>query len=290
MTRAAEVTSVQPGRLRLAALANVRLLAIVPVAWLAITLAAATFADLLPLADPYRQQLLLTLQQPSVAHPLGTDSLGRDVFARSVFGLQVSLVVGLGSVALGLLCGGPLGLVAGYFRGRLDAVIMAGMAVILSFPPLILAMAIIAYAGPSLTKVVVAIGILFVPACARLIRAHTLRLVDREFVLAAKASGMRDAQVIVREILPNLYPLVLAYALLMIAVAIIGEAALSFLGLSVPPPRPSLGGMISAERGTLGEAPWAVFGPAVLLSLTVLSLNIAGDQLQRRLDRRKAML
>lgn len=261
-----------------------------PLLWLALVAGAAVFADLLPLAGAYQQQLLHTLQAPSSTHLLGTDSLGRDVLARAILGLRVSLLVGIGAVAFGLAIGGVLGLIGGYYRGRLDAWISAAMAVILSFPPLILALAIIAYAGPSLPRIILAMGILFVPACARLVRASALRFADREFVLAAKASGMRDWRVIGQEILPNLIPPMLVYALLMIAIAIIGEAALSFLGLSVPAPRPSLGGMISAERGALAEQPWAVFGPAALLFLTILSLNVLGDQWQRRADRRGAAL
>lgn len=267
-----------------------RLFAILPLCWLALAVAAACAAPVLPLPDILAQDLLAALQPPSAPHWFGTDSLGRDVFARSVTGLRVSLQVGFGSVAIALSVGGGLGLLAGFYRGRLDAWVSALMAVILAFPPLILAMAIIAYAGPSLTKVVLALGLLFVPACARLVRAGALRFVDREFVLAARAAGMRDGRLIVRELLPNLYPPMLAYGVLMIAIAIVGEAALSFLGLSVPPPHPSLGGMISAERGTLAIAPWAVFGPALLLFLTVLSLNVLGDQMQRRLDRRESAL
>ncbi len=264
--------------------------AALPILWLMLVLLAAVLATRLPLPDAYQQQLLQTLQAPSAQHWFGTDSLGRDVLARAVLGLRVSLMVGIGAVAFGLAFGGVLGLASGYYRGRIDAWISAVMAVILSFPPLILALAIIAYAGASLPKVILAMGILFVPACARLVRANALRLVDREFVLAAKAAGMRDWRVIAQEILPNLAPPLLAYTLLMVAIAIVGEAALSFLGLSVPAPRPSLGGVISAERGAMAMQPWAVFGPAALLFLTILSLNVLGDQWQRRLDRRGAAL
>lgn len=267
-----------------------RMRSVLPMLWLALVAFAAMFATHLPIPDAYAQALLETLQAPSSAHPFGTDSLGRDVLSRAALGLGVSLMVGTGAVAFGLSIGGLLGLLAGYYRGLIDAWISAAMAVVLSFPPLILALTIIAYAGASLAKVIIAMGILFVPACARLVRAQALRFVDREFVLAAKASGMPDWRVIVQEILPNLLPPMLAYALLMVAIAIIGEAALSFLGLSVPPPQPSLGGMISAERGALGLQPWAVFGPAMILFLTILSLNVLGDQWQRRLDRRGAAI
>lgn len=259
-------------------------------AWLALVLVAACSAHLLPLPDPYRQDLLATLQAPDAARWMGSDSLGRDVFARIVSGLRVSLLVGVGAVAFGLAVGGPLGLLSGYYRGRLDAWISAAMSVILAFPPLVLALAIIASTGASLGKVVLAMGILFVPACARLVRASTMRFADREFVLAARAGGMTDRGVLLQEILPNLLPPMLAYVPLMVAIAIIGEASLSFLGLSVPAPQPSLGGMVSAERGAMAIAPWTVFCPAAVLFTTILSLNVVGDRMQRRLDRRGAAL
>ena len=262
----------------------------IPAAWLVVAIAATAFAGLLPLPNPFKQALLSTLQPPSVAHWLGTDSLGRDVFSRSIVGLRVSLIVGIGSVAFGLALGGALGLVSGYFRGLIDLWISAVMTVVLSFPPLVLAIAIMSYAQPSLVLVIVVLGILFVPAFARIARANTLSLVEREFVLAARAIGMRDGFILLREILPNLVAPLAAYSMLMVAVAIIGEAALSFLGLSVPPPQPTLGGMIAAERANLLDAPWSVFGPAGFLFLTILSLNIVGDQVQRRLDGREAAI
>ncbi len=261
-----------------------------PAAWLVLAIAAAAFAAFLPLPDPFKQALLRILQPPSAAHWLGTDALGRDVLSRSITGLRVSLVVGIGSVALGLALGGALGLVSGYFRGVIDLWISAVMTVVLSFPPLVLAIAIMSFAQPSLVLVIVVLGILFVPAFARIARANTLALVDREFVLAARAIGMRDGFILMKEILPNLVAPMAAYSMLMVAVAIIGEAALSFLGLSVPPPQPTLGGMIAAERANLLHAPWSVFGPAGFLFLTILALNIVGDQVQRRLDRREAAL
>ena len=257
-------------------------------AWLALVLLLALGAGLLPVPDAFRQDLLATLQPPSAAHWFGSDSLGRDVFSRTLLGLRVSLLVGAGAVGFGFLIGGPLGLASGYYRGRLDAWASALVLVILAFPPLVLALAIIAATGTSLGKVVLAIGILFIPACARLVRANAMRLAEREFVLAARAAGMPDWRVLLQEILPNLLAPVLAYAPLMVAVAIIGEAGLSFLGLSVPPPQPSLGNMISSERGVMAIAPWTVFSPALVLFVTILCLNVLGDHWQRGMDRRGA--
>lgn len=257
-------------------------------AWLALVLLLALGAGLLPVPDAFRQDLLATLQPPSAAHWFGSDSLGRDVFSRTLLGLRVSLLVGAGAVGFGFLIGGPLGLASGYYRGRLDAWVSALVLVILAFPPLVLALAIIAATGTSLGKVVLAIGILFIPACERLVRANAMRLAEREFVLAARAAGMPDWRVLLQEILPNLLAPVLAYAPLMVAVAIIGEAGLSFLGLSVPPPQPSLGNMISSERGVMAIAPWTVFSPALVLFVTILCLNVLGDHWQRGMDRRGA--
>ena len=261
-----------------------------PAGWIALALLVSLAVPLLPLPDPFKQALLATLQPPSADHWLGTDSLGRDVLARAILGLRVSLVVGIGSVAFGLAIGGALGLVGGYYRRRVDTWISAAMTVILSFPPLVLAVAIISYAGASLWLVIVTLGILFIPAFARLARANALSLAEREFVLAARAMGMRSTHLLLHEILPNLAAPLVAYSMLMVAVAVIAEAALSFLGLSVPPPQPTLGGMIAAERANMLDAPWAVFGPAALLFLTVLALNVLGDQVQHRLDRREAAL
>ena len=255
-----------------------------PAVWLVGVVLAAVLADALPLADPYEQDLGDMLATPGLEHLLGADSLGRDILSRSVHAMRVSLVAGLGSVAVGLLLGGLIGLVAGYYRGRIESVAMAVMNIVLAFPPLVLAIAITAAAGPPLPKVIVAIGVLFVPAFARIARANTLVFRSREFVLAAQAMGMRDARIIATEILPNLVPTLLAYSLLMVAVAIVAEASLSFLGLSVPPPVPSLGSMVASEQRNVLDAPYAVFCPAGVLFLTVLALNLVGEHASRRLN------
>lgn len=255
----------------------------IPGAWLVATIVVAVFADSLPLADPYEQNLADMLAGPSLQHLLGADSLGRDILARASHALRISLVAGLGSVALGLLVGGAIGVAAGYFRGRVERIAMAAMNIVLAFPPLVLAIAITSGGGPALLKVVVAIGVLFVPAFARIARANTLVFREKEFVLAAHAMGMPHRRIIVTEILPNLVPPLLAYALLMVAVAIVAEASLSFLGLSVPPPIPSLGSMIASEQRDVLDAPFAVFFPAAALFLTVLALNLLGEEVGRRL-------
>ncbi|MBS0524343.1 MAG: ABC transporter permease [Proteobacteria bacterium] len=261
-----------------------------PIAWLVLVVGAAALADWLPLPSPNDQDLADILATPGSVHLFGGDSLGRDVLARTIFALRISLVAGVGAVAIGLVVGGLVGTLAGYFGGRVESVAMGAMDIVLAFPPLVLAIAITSGAGPALLKVILAIGVLFVPAFARIARANTLVFGNKEFVLAAHAMGMRHSRIILSEILPNLVPPLLVYSLLMVAVAIVAEASLSFLGLSVPPPAPSLGSMIAAEQRNVLDAPFVVFFPAAVLFLTVLTLNMAGEQVSRRLQVREQLL
>jgi peptide/nickel transport system permease protein len=262
----------------------------VPLLWLFLIVGVAVFADWLPLQSPDDQDLASILAPPGADHLFGADSIGRDTLSRTIYALRISLVAGVGSVAIGLFFGGGVGMLAGYFGGRFETVTMAAMNIVLAFPPLVLAIAITSSAGPALLKVVIAIGVLFIPAFARLARANTLVFSRKEFVLAANAMGMRHRRIILSEILPNLVPPLLAYSLLMVAVAIVAEASLSFLGLSVPPPAPSLGSMVAAEQRNLLDAPFTVFFPAAILFLTVLALNMAGEQVSRRLHVQEPVL
>jgi peptide/nickel transport system permease protein len=263
---------------------------IIATTWLVALTIAAALAPHLGLQSPFDGDLLETLAMPSADHWLGTDSLGRDTFARLLYGGQVSLTVSLGSVGFGIVVGGALGLVAGYFGALADRVIMGVMTVLLCFPALILAIALIASLGPNIANVTLAIGIIFVPAFARITRANTLSLRSREFVLAAEALGAKLPRILLREILPNLMPALLSYAVVMLGVAILAEAALGFLGLSVRPPQPSWGGMIASERVNLADAPQAVFIPAAFLFITVLAINLLGEALRRIFDIRAQTL
>ncbi len=278
----------QPARPRKARRIGVSV--IIAAAWLVALTLAAALAPHLGLQSPFDGDLLETLAMPSADHWLGTDSLGRDTFARLLYGGQVSLTVALGSVGFGLVVGGAFGLVAGYFGALADRLIMGVMTVLLCFPALILAIALIASLGPNIANVTLAIGIIFVPAFARITRANTLSLRSREFVLAAEALGARLPRILLREILPNLMPALLSYAVVMLGVAILAEAALGFLGLSVRPPQPSWGGMIAAERANLADAPQAVFIPAAFLFVTVLAINLLGEALRRIFDIRAQTL
>ena len=254
--------------------------------WLALVLLAALLADWLPLRDPLSQSLSRMLAGPDGQQWFGADSLGRDVLARTVHGFRITLVVSLCSVAVALAAGTVIGVCAGYFRGRTERAILMVIDVLLAFPPLVLVIAMVAYPGWPLLKVVVALAVVFVPATTRIARANTLRFAELEFITAARAAGMSDARIIGRELLPNLVPPMLAYALLLVAIAALAEAALSFLGLGVPPPVPTLGSMMAGEQSRVMEAPHAVFFPAGMLFLTIFALNLVGEEVQRRHDGR----
>ena len=254
------------------------------IGWLTLLIGLSIVGPLLPIPDPNAQDLISMLALPGQAHWLGADSLGRDIFARVLYGAQVSLTVGLGSVGIGLLVGGGLGMVAGYYRGWSEQMVMGFMNVLLAFPGLILAITIVANLGGSLLNVTLAIGTLFVPAFARIARANTLVFRRREFVLVAQALGARDPRILLREILPNLVGPMLSYSLVMFAIAVLAEASLGFLGLSVPPPAPSWGSIISNERANLDIAPHVIFVPAAAMFLTVMSLNLLGERAQRAYD------
>ena len=259
-------------------------------AWIVIVLFGALAADLLPIADPSKISLLHRRQPPSAMYLLGTDHLGRDVLARVVYASRSSLTVGLVSAFLGLLVGGTLGLLAGYFRGRFESLTMATVDVLLAFPPLVLALTIIAYLGQSLVVLTLTLALLSVPAATRVARATTLAIAEREFVVAARALGATHVRIMLRELLPNVALPLMVYTLVVVAVLIVGEGALSFLGLGVPPPMPSWGSMMSEGREQLDFAPHIAFIPAIVMFLTVLSFNLVGDALRSLTDPRRAAL
>jgi peptide/nickel transport system permease protein len=227
------------------------------------------------------------LEGPSWDHPLGLDELGRDVLARLLAGARVSLAVGfavvLGAGTLGTL----LGVVAGALGGRWDGALMRTVDVVLAFPGILLAIALVAVLGPALRHVVLALVAIGWVGYARLARGQVLQLREQEFVLAARAAGVPTARLVVRHLLPNVLPLVLVQASLGLAGAILAEASLSFLGLGIQPPTPSWGAMINAGRGHLLDAPHVTLFPGLAIVLAVLSLNFLGDALVDRLDPRK---
>lgn len=255
--------------------------------WIALVVALAIFADLLPLADPFAQALLARRAPPSAAHLLGTDALGRDILARVIYGARASLEIGLLAPLAATLVGTLLGMLSGYFRGRFETFAIGATDVLLAFPPLVLALAIVAYLGQSVTNVILVLAILTVPAVTRVARAATLAIREREFVTAARALGAGHLRILRREILPNIMLPLGAYFLVLVAVTVVVEGILSFLGLGVPPPQPSWGGMIAEGRDSLDIAPHIAFIPAVAMFLTVLAFNLVGDSLRAITDPRR---
>jgi len=258
--------------------------------WIVLIALAAILANLLPLPSPTDIDLLGKRALPSAEHWLGNDQLGRDVLARLVYGARVSLTVGLLAPVIGVTVGGCLGMLAGYFRGRLETFVVGGVDVLLAFPPLVFALAVTTYLGQSILNITLVIGILGIPAFTRVARAVTLSLSEREFVTAARALGATHARILLRELLPNVALPLLAFFLLGVAVTIVVEGALSFLGLGVPPPAPSWGSMIGEGREALDIAPWLAFLPAGVMFATVLSFNIVGDSLRALTDPRPGAL
>jgi peptide/nickel transport system permease protein len=253
---------------------------------LLVAVAAALLAPLVAPHDPLKQDLNHALARPDRAHLLGTDNVGRDVLSRVIWGTRVSLVAGLGSVGIAVLVGGLLGLVAGYAGGRVDGLVMRLMDAVLSFPPLVLALALGAVLGAGLTGVVIALGVVYTPTFARLMRGQVLSITAREYVDAARALGVPGWRIAWSHVLPNATAPIVVQASLSVAFAILAEASLSFLGLGVQPPGASWGSMINAGRGYLQQAPWIVFGPGAALFVTVVGLNFVGDAVRDALDPR----
>jgi peptide/nickel transport system permease protein len=260
------------------------------IVWVIVVFAVAIFADVLPLASPTDMDMLERRASFSPSHWLGTDGLGRDELSRVIYGARISLVVGICAPIIGLVLGGALGMLAGYFRGRFESLVVGSMDVLLAFPPLILALAVTAFLGQSILHLTFILGVLGVPAFMRVARAATLTLARREFVIAAQALGATHARILLRELLPNVMLPLFAFFLLGVAVTIVAEGALSFLGLGVPPPISSWGSMIGEGRESLDIAPRLAFIPALAMFLTVLSFNLVGDTLRALTDPRQGAL
>lgn len=253
----------------------------VSVSWVALITLLAVFANLLPMPDPNAVGVADPGLGPSIHHLLGTDDLGRDLFSRVVFGSRVSLVVGFFSILFGMVIGGILGMIAGFFRGVLDGLISGAATVLLAFPALVLAIAVVAFWGPSLFHVTLAIGVLAVAPLTIVVRGNTIRYAEREFVLAARMLGAKNGRILYRHILANILPAAISLGLVAVPVAIVAEGALSFLGLSVRLPTATWGNMIAEGRVIIAQHPLVAFWPSLFLFLTVLALNLAGDRLQR---------
>src|SRR2546422_1686167 len=246
----------------------------------------ALTAPLLAPYDPLAQNLGNTLARPGRAHLLGTDSVGRDVLSRVIWGTRVSLLAGLVAVAIAVIAGSLFGIVAGYCGGRIDGLVMRLMDAVLSFPPLVLALALGAVLGAGLVRVLIALGVVYTPTFARLMRGQVLTVKARDYVEAARALGAPAWRIAWQHVLPNAAAPIVVQASLSVAFAILAEASLSFLGLGIQPPGASWGSMINAGRGYLQQAPWIVFGPGGALFVTVVGLSFVGDAVRDALDPR----
>jgi peptide/nickel transport system permease protein len=246
-------------------------------------------AILAPRIEPYRPDEIHpidSLMAPSARYWLGTDDLGRDILSRIIFGARVSLMVGTIAIGIAAAAGVSLGLVAGFLGGRVDGLIMRVMDALLAFPAILLAIALMAVLGPSLENAMIAIGIISIPAFARITRANVLSLREQEFVEAARALGGGGLYLALVVILPNCLSPIIVQASLGVGNAILVEAALSFLGLGVQPPDPSWGSMLAFGRSLLGQAPWYATFSGLAIFVTVLALNFLGDGLREALDPR----
>ena len=254
---------------------------------LAMTL-TAVLAPLLPI-DPLAQDLLATLEGPSATHWFGADELGRDIFARVIFGARTSLLTAVGAVVIAGSIGVPIGLVAGFFGGWRDAVLMRLVDVLLALPGILFAMALIAVLGRSQVAALVAVGITGIPGFARITRAQVLSLRKRDFVTAVEAFGASATYSMFRTVLPNAWSPILVQVVVLSSVAILLEAALAFLGVGIPPPTPSWGEMLRTGKSFLYEAPTYAVLPGLVLTLTILSLDAIGRALASVLEDRQGI-
>ena len=245
---------------------------------------SALFAPQVAPHDPYALDVGVMLQGPSPDHPLGTDELGRDILSRTVYAARISMQVALIAVAVGLVGGTVIGVMAAYFGGWVDLVLMRLMELLFSFPAILLAVILMASLGTSALNAMIAIGIIFVPGFARLARASTNTVLRQSYIDAARCLGMGDLRIMGREILPNILAPSLVEAAVAFAYAVLLESALSFLGLGAQPPEPSWGNMLSTGRGFMEQAPWLGIVPGLAMFLCVLGFNLLGDGLRDLLD------
>ena len=236
--------------------------------------------------DPTTMDTSAPLKGPGAAHLFGTDNFGRDVFSRTLYGYRASLFAALGSVAVAVVIGVPLGLVAGYLGMFVDNLIMRAMDVLLAFPAILWVIGLVSVLGTSTAVLALGIGVIYVPILARVMRGSTLAVKQEVFVDSARALGARETAIMLRHVLPNAISPVLVQTSILMGIAILIEAALSFIGLGTQPPDPSLGLMLSDGRGIMQEAPWVVVFPGLAIVAAVLGFNLLGDGLRDLLDPR----
>jgi peptide/nickel transport system permease protein len=255
---------------------------------LVVILSVVVVAIFAPIIAPYppTDQTFKRLIEPNPANWLGTDELGRDVFSRIVYGSRISLYVGIVAVSLALALGATTGVISGYISGTFDSIVMRFVDIMFAFPGLVLAIVIAGLLGPSITNAMIAIGIIYAPAYARVARSSVLVIKDELYIDAARLTGGQPAHIILRHILPNIMAPIIVLTTLSMSTAILTEAALSFLGLGTQPPDPSWGTMLSTGRKYMEIAPWVTIFPGVAIMIAVLGFNFLGDGLRDALDPR----
>jgi peptide/nickel transport system permease protein len=244
------------------------------------------FAPLVAGQDPAAQDVMHKLESPSAAHIFGTDSFGRDIWARTVYGAQTSLLIGFASTALAVLVGSTIGVLAGWYGGRFDAFVMQIMDILLAFPSLILGMIVVAMLGPSLTNIVLAIALTSIPPFARIARAPTIAIKGRDFIEACRSFGFSTPRILLVHVLPNILSEILVMAALWLANAIRTEASLAFIGLGLKPPVPTWGGMIREGFDNIFDNPWLALVPGTAVLVVIFALNLMGDGLRDAIDPR----
>jgi len=257
------------------------------VGWLGLVVAGAVFAGVLPLPEGLNPAATFTvpaLLNPGLhsGHLLGTDTEGLDTLTELIYGARISLIVGIGGTLTGLIVGGIAGMVSGYFGGPVDGVTSYIVDVLLTFPPLILLIAMVAFLSPDVLNITIVLGILALPGFARLARANTIKIASRDYVTASRTLGSRQVRILLKVIAPNLIPSLFAYSFIIMSFLIVAEASLSFLGVGIQRPTPTWGNMIAQGDPTLNAHPALVLAPAVAILFTVLSANFIGQRLQKR--------
>ena len=251
-----------------------------------LAVAIAVISPVLAPANPTKQNMTSKLVPPSLDHPLGTDAFGRDVLSRIMYGSRTSLFVGLTTVLVAIAVGVPLGLVSGFVGGRFDNFVMRIMDAFLSFPAIMLALALMGILGPDIQNVILALGIVYMPTFARLARASTLSVKEEKYIIAARNVGVSTPKILFAHILPNIIAPLVVQATFNFSSAIVAAATLSFLGLGVQPPTPDWGFDLSEGRRYVRFAPWLTIAPTIAISITVLGINFLGDGLRDALDPR----
>ncbi|HXZ37978.1 MAG TPA: ABC transporter permease [Thermodesulfobacteriota bacterium] len=261
-------------------------LAVLGAVLLLFLVAMAVLAPWVATHNPFKLNIKERLQPPSSSHVFGTDGYGRDLFSRVVYGAAIALRVGFLSIIVAMTAGILLGLISGYYRGWIDTVVMRIMDAILSFPIILLAIGIMAVLGAGFANLMIALGVVYTPRFARLVRSSVLSIREKEYIEAARVTGCSDIHILFVHILPNCWAPVIIQATISFGYAILWEAALSFLGLGAPPPSPSWGSLLADGKEVLSRAPWLTYFPGAAIALAVLSLNLFGDGLRDVLDPR----